>query len=254
MSYSCSISFKKMDAKDVFPFLKEFKKYLDEHMEEVAKENFHYCPIFRKRIETAPKMSELPKEELEEAKNWVMNGIFKFRYFYDNERGQLGIYGVPGCADKLFDGSVYFQNSTDQDYTRKEYEGIKEFEEIFDHWYSMDEKTFFTEYYKKYGQSLDREYMDEEEKGTKRYEEKFEYIKRSMIYDEIWRPISDTLFDDESALYLSLYGSYDISKQYAFIRHCYNEQEKWEEDFYKRYPEEKPRLKDEVGDNVLEER
>ena len=75
-----------------------------------------------------------------------------------------------------------------------------------------------------------------------------------MIYDEIWRPISDTLFDDESALYLSLYGSYDISKQYAFIRHCYNEQEKWEEDFYKRYPEEKPKSKDEVGDNVLEER
>ena len=118
----------------------------------------------------------------------------------------------------------------------------------------MDEKTFFTEYYKKYGQSLDREYMDEEEKGTKRYEEKFEYIKRSMIYDEIWRPISDTLFDDESALYLSLYGSYDISKQYAFIRHCYNEQEKWEEDFYKRYPEEKPQPKEEIGDNILEDR
>ena len=75
MSYNCSISFKKMDAKDVFPFLKEFKKHLDSHMKEVAEENFHYCPIFRKRTETAPKMSELPKEELEEAKNWVMNGI-----------------------------------------------------------------------------------------------------------------------------------------------------------------------------------
>ena len=86
MSYSCEISFKKMDAKDVFPFLKEFKKYLDKNMVEIAKDNFHYCPIFRKRLESAPKLSKLPRAELDEARNWVLNGIFKFRYFYDNER------------------------------------------------------------------------------------------------------------------------------------------------------------------------
>ena len=59
------------------------------------------------------------------------------------------------------------------------------------------------------------------------------------MYKEIWDPISETLFDDETALYLSLYGPYDIMRQNVFLSCCYEKQVKWEEDFNKRYPDEK---------------
>lgn len=252
MSYSCSISFKSMEAKDVFPFLKEFKLFINEHLKEIAKENFGYCPIFRKNPFEIPQLQDVSKEEFEEAKQWVVNGVFKYRYFYDEERKLLGIYGVPSCVDELFDGSVYFQNSTDQDYTRDEYKGIKEFEEIFDHWYSMNEETFFKSYYEKYGESCSRDYLEDAEKGSEEYQENFEYLKRSMIYNEIWRPIADTLFDDESALYLSLYGGYDVEKKYAFIRYCYDERVKWEEQF-KEKDSNSSKISD-IGDDVLEDR
>ena len=95
----------------------------------------------------------------------------------------------------------------------------------------MDEETFFAEYHKKYKQSLDREYMDEET-DEKKYKERFEYIKRTMIYNEIWDPISNTLFDDDNAIYLSLYdinNASDTTKQYEFIKFCFNKQKEWEE-------------------------
>jgi hypothetical protein len=252
MSYSCEISFKSLDAKDIFPFLQKFKEFMNQHIQEIAKENFHYCPMFKKRLYAIPDFLKIPKEDIEEAKNWVVNAVFKFRYFYDDKRGLLGIYGVPSCASQLFDGSVHFQNSTDQDYTKEVYKGIKTFEEIFDYWYSMNEETFFKSYYEKHNKPCDRDFLDDEEPCSKDYQESFEYIKRSVIYKEIWEPISDTLFNDKTALYLSLYSGNDTSILYSFIGCCHEEQLKWENKFYKKQPAQENFNQSSIEDEVLD--
>ena len=38
MSYSCFVSFKKMDEKDIIPFLKNYKKTTSKRLKEIAEE------------------------------------------------------------------------------------------------------------------------------------------------------------------------------------------------------------------------
>ena len=255
MSYSCSISFKQVNAIDAFEFLKEFKEFClkDENYKAIAKENCHYCPVNR-GLKSIPLLQDAPKELIEESKNWVVNGMFKFRYFYDRDRGQIGVYGVPQVAQQLFDGTVYFQNSCDQDYPREEYSGIKVFEDIYDEWFNLDEEEFIEKFESTLHQKFDRDYMDDCAGNDEQYKDAFEYTKRSVIYGLIWDPIAHTLENDDAALYLSFFNSYDILKQYSFISMCHKEHLEWEREFEERHGKpKKEEVKPDVGDAVLDD-
>ena len=236
MSYSCSISFKSVEGSDVFEFLQQFKEFClkKENYEAIAKENCHYCPINR-GIESYEKLKDVPSELIEQSKNWVVNGVFKFRYFYDKDRKQVGVYGVPTVAQKMFDGTVYFQNSCDQDYEKSEYEGIKVFEDIYDDWFSLSEEEFIKRFEKEFNQKFDRDYIDDNKDNEQHYKEALDYTKRSIIYDIIWKPIAHTLENDETALHLSFFGYYDTLRLYSFISSCHKEHLEWEKEFEKKY-------------------
>lgn len=232
MSYNCTISFKSINGKDIFSFMQNFKKYLMENTDKIAKENFSYCP-FVQELSNAPNslldVSEILKEK---SKHWVTDGIFKYRFFYDSDKGLLGVYGVPTCAQNQFDGTIYFQNSCDQNYDKKEYAGIIPFEHIFDKWYNQQEDDFIMMYEIHYKKPFDTSELDECRNNPKIYQERLDYIKKSIIYDVIWNPISETLFNDDKALYFSIYGGYDTQKIYSFLNKCLNEKKEWDKEFF----------------------
>ena len=88
-----------------------------------------WCPSVKKRIGKID-YKELTVDETDLDREWFCR-VFTHRFFYDDEFGLLGIYGVPTVSRKLFDKTVYFQNSCDQDYDFKDWEGIPEFENIY---------------------------------------------------------------------------------------------------------------------------
>lgn len=217
MSYSCTISFKKIKSDDVFNFLSEFKKANTAQLSEIAKENYFYCPFIRNDFFDAPRdIKDIPYEEMKQAYSWARD-VFSFRYFYDVENQLLGVYGVPTAVEKLFDGSVYFQNSCDQNYEKSEYGGIQTFEDIFEKWMKAPNSVIYDKYKKENLSDFFEEYTTAEEQNKM-----LDYYRKSFCYDEIWDKYKRTLFDDESAVYLSLYGGlYDILELKTFVVQCH---------------------------------
>lgn len=164
MSYWCEINFKKMEEKDIIPFLRSLKKRLYFDFSEIAKDNYVYCPFVKKHLFDLPeKCSDSMINEpdvFNASSNWACN-LFTFRYFYDTEYHLLGVFGVPNAVKDLFDASIEFQNSCDQDYEASHWRGVKEFEEIYEKWITKDVDEIKEIYNEKYSPfNFDKEYPD----------------------------------------------------------------------------------------------
>ena len=235
MSYSCYISFKKMNEKDIIPFFKNFKKTTTERLEAIAQKNHNYVPYLRNGLQTPPPFKEITHEQLTEAKYWARACMFQYKYFYDTKNKLLCVFGVPDCMQDLFDKTVYFQNSCDQDYERKEWEGVEAFEKIFDKWHTYSDTYVKRRYKQEYLCSFDKEYRH---CPTEKQKEKLDYHRRSFAYDEIWAQLSNALYCDEEAIFLSLYGGYEIAEMTAFVKYCHEANVAWhkkmEEEWKKR--------------------
>lgn len=113
---------------------------------------------------------------------------------------------MPDALRYLFDGTVYFQNSCDQDYAREEYNHVQKFEEIYDNW--MKKST--EEIYKLCKKDVEEWNKDEEM-----------YYRRTYAYDEISTRYEDELYNDEKALYFSLFKTfYEEDMILTFLKYC----------------------------------
>ena len=203
MSYSCTISFKQISGNEVYSFLQDFKKAVTEHLADIAENNYIFSPIMRSPSNI---QEELTPDMYEATKNWARNSIFHHRFFYNSDLQLLGVYAVHKSLEGLFDCTVYFQNSCDQDYEFDEWKGIKAFEEIAEKWRTMPQKDVLS--------ACNRD-AEDINKSTD-----LDYCRRTGAYNEIWELIKDTLFDDSSVLYISLFGAYDFHPLGAFVHHC----------------------------------
>lgn len=220
MSYSCYISFKSLNAEDVYPFLQRFKKLTLSSLEDIAKEEFPYCPFVRKHLMVKKDFDEITLDEIEEGRNWMTNSVFKHRYFYDKDNKLLGVYGVPTAVRSIFDGTVYFQNSCDQNYDRKDWEGIAPFEAIYDKYMNLSFDELVSAY-EKDGNSFVNDYLN----ATIA---ELDYCRKALCYKEIWDNISYTLFDDDEVLYLSIFGYRDYTTAQKFLKYCHEAELDWE--------------------------
>lgn len=220
MSYNCQISFKKIAPEEVFAFQKKLKVFLVAYWKDIAKENFVFCPFIRNASGLPDKLPDIKDRVWQESECWVEK-LFHFRFFYDADNQLLGVYSLPSVGTKLFDKTIIFQNSCDQDYERSEYEGIDLFEKIFDKWTSYDEERFRKEYKAVFSWDFNDEdfgeYKTEEEKLAN-----WEYEKRSAAYREIWSLYENTLYNDDSAIYLSLISSQDMHFKRRFLYYIFN--------------------------------
>ena len=190
MSYSCDISFKKIAPEDVYDFLISFKKEVKDNIVKIAEGNKFYCKAF---------IGDSSKEDAYKlVKEWANLYLFKYRYFYNRELGLLGIYSVSSCLYSMFDCTVCFQNSTDRDYGLENWLGVDYFKRVFYKWSTSSDKDILDWYSKEYDEQYDPEDSCD-----------IEYYRRTAAYEEIWGNFSHTLYNDDSVVYLGLFGGYD---------------------------------------------
>ena len=206
MSYSCTISFKQLPGDDVFEFLQNFKKKACEKIKEIARENCSFSPIMRDyHFEDDFAVTDEMRDRTE---TWAKSSVFKFRYFYNKDLHLLGIYGVYSCLQDIFDCSVFFQNSTDQDYEFDTWKGVRYFEEVAEKWKNASDEDV-KEHYK----------AEHNNEWTPKCNSSLDYYRRSYAYDEIWKHFESTLEDDSSALHLSFFGYYDFFEMKRFVKY-----------------------------------
>ena len=211
MSYSCEISFIDIDLENVYSFFQKIKKSCLENLESIAKDEYYYMPIIRRGTNLDPSWEEVKEKNpilFAESESWFFR-LFSYRWFYVLDWHLLCVYGVPKCCKKLFDGTVYFQDSCDQDYELDEYGNIKKFKDIWQEWNlkTADEVQSFLE------DEIDIE--DEEEVN---------YWKRYLAYKDIWEKISWSLFDDNNVIQISLFDYWSsLGVSQKFLRYCYKQ-------------------------------
>lgn len=199
MSYRAEISFKQISAKDVFAFLKEFKDWVKNSIHEIAEDNFMYCPTVRWLHRSYADLND------HNSRDWCMQwarNLFSYRYIYLPEVELLCVYGVPGIVQDLFDDTIYFQNSTDQNYDYNTWDKIELFKEVARKWQAFTDEGV-----------RERLHLDNDDD--------LDYHRKSACYNEIWNNyLKQSLYDEDSVVYLQLFGYYDIDVLTKFILTC----------------------------------
>lgn len=217
MSYYAPISFKTIKEGELYAFLKKIKDTCKEKIDDIAKKNFHYMPSIntckRRIFEGA---SDMAKREANEA--WVRNSVFSYRFFYIPEHNLLGVFSIPDAVTDIFDCTVHFQNSCDQDYDFEDWKGIPIFEQIAEKWKNATDE----EVYKAY------EYPDEHKEPID-----YDYYRRSFAYNEIWKMCETYLYHEEDVVYISMFGGYEIAEQKGFVHKCREAYDEWKKQFEK---------------------
>lgn len=208
MSYGAQICFKTIKADQLFTFFKEIKTECTAKFKEIAKDCFIYLPTLSSHYKN---LDEFTQEGIN--RSWMKEKIFTFRYFYLPEYELLGMFSIPRETEKLFDTTIYFQNSTDQNYDWEVWNGIEEFEISANKWQLIDKEII----YKKY---LSRDFATEV--PIEDFDD--DYYRKTFCYEEIWDKIRRFLDDEKEIVYLSLYGGYETFEAMKFVKYC--------EDFY----------------------
>lgn len=217
MSYYVEVSFKQIKSEDIIPFFKEFKEAYIKKIPEIAKEKCMFCPVVAENLHFPTSLGELRNDKFETLNclNWA-NSCSRFKYFYDKEFSLLGIVGTPKCLNKMFDTTIVFQNSSDQDYDRDIWSKIKAFEDIYNKWITKDVNEIINLYNAESGFSFDKEYPGVIEKS-----EGLMYWRQTFAYQEIWQRY-ERIFNDAESIYFSLFGPYETSL-YKFLQCCLEE-------------------------------
>ena len=224
MSYSCYISFKKIPAQEIQEFFVTMKNKVKETADEIAKQDFRYSPASRAiNSKNLCDWGDCPIDLRNSQEYWV-NKIFCYRWFYLKEQETLCIFGVPNSLYNLFDTTIYFQNSTDQDYE-------------FETWKELEFLTPLIEKCKTLTpEQINRIQGDDD---LKYYIDHLDYYRKSLCYQEIWNTYFDKmLYDDGKAIYISLFslGFDDFYFRVNFAKKCFD---LWVDD-YRKWLEEKP--------------
>lgn len=206
MSYSCEISFKQISSDEVYEFLVKLKEHAIANIDTIAKNNVYFSPIMRKHNYRTP--LEITRELQAETKNWAQNDIFKYRWFFDKKHQLLGVYSLQPQLRHLFDCTIHFQNSTDQNYEWSDWNGIPYFESVAAKWSAADATTV-NKFYGiiHYGDQIEN--LDNPAR--------LDYHRKSNAYHEIWSEFEHTLYDENSIVYLTLFGPYDYKHVGKFL-------------------------------------
>lgn len=185
MSYGVDTAFKKINSiQEMQQFITELKqKAADTKIikEIVDKNKMYLC--YRLGIDKIAQDNAWCDDKLK-AK---ITKIFTFKWCYidtlnDEPFGYIIMFGVPSALHPLFDGVVYFQNSTDQDYNKEDYDGIPELEAIYD-------------------KIKEKELKDKPDKDI--------YDIETKIYNIIAKPIEDLLYEEKTQTYIALFNETD---------------------------------------------
>ena len=213
MSYSASISFKTIDEQGLYQFLQKLKETATERIDEIAEDEFIYMPSIR-YDHLYKDVNPVVERDADEA--WAKSAVFTMRFFYLSEHNLLGVFGVPSSVEEIFDSTIYFQNSCDQDYEFDEWNGVPIFEQIAEKWKTSTDEDVISKYCETRGEW-------EEDEG----EIPVDYYRRTFAYEEIWEMCEDYMWSDKKAVHLSLFSYYDFEPITKFVATCKEKYAKW---------------------------
>lgn len=178
MSYKLDLSFKNCKAQDVYKNICEFEDLLLKNAEQYIKDNLIFIKIDK----------EKDKFYNTEQVDKFISTLFKHHIWYCEEISALCIVWGSDIKEinDWFDGYVYFQNSTDQDYEYKTWNFNKYFRKIKNHINKMKIDKFVKEYIQS------KDYYDENDKehilkDVDYYKKSFVYETIEKIIDPIWK-------------------------------------------------------------------
>ena len=217
MSYFAYVSFKTLDETEtIHSFFQNLKQMLLDNMQSVAEDNWSYCPLCKshdfKPDDSFSVVKELEQGKYEESRKWF-HLLFSYRWTYIPEHNMIAVFGVPDVLYPCFDGTVCFQNSCDQDYTLDCYDGIKLFEEIWNKWDKEDPFVI--------KEAIKEQYDDLFSSEDLENPEIIDCYRRQFAYDEIFDFVDGTLFDEKSAVYISMFHAYDVIYETKFLLKCF---------------------------------
>ena len=187
-------------------------------LDEIAKDNAFYCPA--QRNAGFDKLSNTIKNEAN--RHWAYR-CFSFHYFYDIENKLLGMFGVYDQIASLFDTTIIFQNSCDQDYDFKTWQNIEIFRNIAQKYINTSDETIEKIFKEKHNCDFRKEYN---KLNHTDFKEQYDYYRRSFAYDEIWTILESELYNSDKAVYLNLFSDPDIHIMSKFVRKCEKHAEK----------------------------
>ena len=243
MSYSCTVSFIKIDATKIFDFMKKMKRVCNERLALIAKENYAFCPFTRNTIHVNRNLADISSQEREEAKAWVYE-LFKWKAFYIEDLSLLGVVGAPSAVEDIFDGAVHFQDSTDQDYELENWGSIQAFEAIYQECMGIPDEEIKTIYQEYYGTDFDQMLREENDVvDEKLIQDELDYQRRFLCYRKIWKIVSKYIVNENDAVFFSMYGQYSVRQIYQFIKFCHEEQIKFEDLIFEKDSDKEPTVK-----------
>lgn len=205
MSYSATISFKKIKPEEIFDFFLKIKEKVKENLEKIAEDDFIFSPYAKNTKKYSD--SKYDFDFINDNTEWAKR-IFTYRYFYNKELNLLGIYGLPNSLRELFDDTLGFQNSCDQDYEFEYWDKVEPFKLIANKWRTVSLESVL----EKMDRLSDLEYCRDVEKDSP------QYYAKTACYEEIWETyLEKTLYDEDSIVYLSLFQHYDSGFIHKFI-------------------------------------
>lgn len=224
MSYSCFISFKSINAEDVFPFLVNFKHECTNHLKEIAKDECSFCPHIRKHLTIPDDFVDVKTEDRKESFHWAYESVFKYKFFYNKDLHLLGMFSVPKVLYYLFDDTIHFQDSTDQDYDSDTWKNIIQFQGIYQKWMEKSDaelkKTYLKEKQEDFDEMVRTDYPTRVH-SPNQIKQMLNYYRKSFCYDEIWQYFRNNLFYDEDNVFFSVYGGYETREITLFVKYCH---------------------------------
>jgi hypothetical protein len=205
MSYHATISFKTLKPNEMYAFFQKLKDRVHSNLAAIAEDEYFYMPSFR-YTHLYEGCKYVIKEDADTA--WA-KGVFTMRFFYLAEHDLIGVFGVTDSVQDIFDDTIYFQNSCDQDYDFETWAKVPHFSAIADKWANTSDEEIRKKYNSdRYGE------MDEDEPID------CDYYRRTFAYDEIWEICEGYLWHEEQVVYLSMFGFYDFEPLNKFIKLC----------------------------------
>lgn len=190
MSYRISLSFKNCEKSQVHERVEDFIALVVKNAEEIVKDNFTYFPTWR--LEQLWEKRKDKWELYDYIEDWV-NKVFTYHIYYARDIESLCItWGteVPEIQE-WFDGYVYFQDSTDQDYEYNTWKFNDKFKEYTNAVEAVKTRAEFAEVRRKLTTRetrYDEEYYSDKDREGDDY---LEYDKKSFLYDLCYHEIQD---------------------------------------------------------------
>lgn len=164
MSYCAEVSFVSIKHAELENFMLKLKSEIEKNYLEIADADCVFSPFgspakTEKEHQYVMKMSFIWAEQ-----------VFTYRFFFLGKRKELvlAVVGVPDVCKHLFDTTIFFQDSTDQDYEYAIWDKVALFKRI-------------TEQYRA--------------RAARRKKPLEEYYIKSGCYDCVWRLLDAKVFD-----------------------------------------------------------